>query len=309
MCITIYRPSEGQCFDLLQQLSSHDITDDNIAVARQLADMLDGNPLAISCAAVTMVTNGHTYSDYVQLLRQQDQGATEIYINEVVKHDPFLRHSLDFIASLHSTYPIPIPVLLRHLKHPEYHVAMQQANPSTNDISNEITEQLPWYRQVDVKKWWQLIGQIFQPVVSVVNNGPPNGLYSPLLGYQDNRRTGVPLVYHGNRVHEMTKHLYLEHTVQLMEQEALQRAKEQSHQGWFSSWRGFDEVEALHCYRRQLPGIASSFELGNSGAMTTNEYKGDVSYAHYQQLVEHSHRIMNSVTDTHNCVTDTPKCC
>ena len=55
-----YRPSEGQCFDLLQQLSSHDITDDNIAVVRQLVDMLDGNPLAISCAAVTMATNGHT---------------------------------------------------------------------------------------------------------------------------------------------------------------------------------------------------------------------------------------------------------
>ena len=79
-----YRPSEGQCFDLLEQLSSHDIADDNIAVARQLADMLYGNPLAISCVAVTMATNGHTYSDYVQLLRQQDQGATEIYINEVV---------------------------------------------------------------------------------------------------------------------------------------------------------------------------------------------------------------------------------
>ena len=149
-------------------------------------------------------------------------------------------------------------------------------------------------------------GQIFQPIVSVVNNGHPNGLYSPLLGYQDNRRTGVPLVYHGNRVHEMTRHLYLEHTVQLMEQEALQRAKEQSHQGWFSSRRDFDEVEALCCYRRQLPGIASSFELGNSGAMTTSEYNGDVSYAYYQQLVEHHHRIMNSVTDTHNCVTDTP---
>ena len=104
----------------------------------------------------------------------------------------------------------------------------------------------------------------------------------------------------------MTKHLYLEHTVQLMEQEALQKANEQSHQGWFSSWRGFDEVEALCCYQRQLPGIVSSFELGNSGTMTTNEYNGDMSYAHYQQLVEHHHRIMNSVTDTHNCVTDTP---
>ena len=137
-------------------------------------------------------------------------------------------------------------MLLRHLKHPKYHVAMEQANFSTNDISNEITGQLPWYWQVDVKKWWQLIAwSDFQPVVSVVNNGHPNGLYSPLLGYQDNRRTGVPLVYHGNRVHEMTKHLYLEHTVQLMEQEALQRAKEQSHQGWFSSWRDFDEVK--HC--------------------------------------------------------------
>ena len=65
-------------------MSSHDITDDNIAVVRQLVDMLDGNPLAISCAAVTMATNGDTYSDYVQLLRQQDQGATEIYINKVV---------------------------------------------------------------------------------------------------------------------------------------------------------------------------------------------------------------------------------
>ena len=303
--VCYYRPVEDECFDLLQQLSSHSINDDNVDVARQLVDMLKGNPMAISCAAVTMATTDQTYSDYVQLLRQQHQGAIEVYINEIIKDDPFLRHSFEFIASLHSTYPIPVPVLMHHLKHPDYHVAMQQANSPSNNMSNEIAEDLPWYREMDVKKWWQQIGQIFQPIISVVSNSPPNGLHCPLLGYQDNRRTGVQLVHHGNRIHHWSKHQYFEQTVEVMEQKALERAKQQSKQGWFSSWRDFDEDEALCCYRRQLPGIASSLELGNSGAMTTKEYRGDISYAHYQQLIEHHHRIMNSITDTHNCVPDT----
>ena len=307
LCIYHYRPTEEQCFTLLQQLSSRPITKDNINVAKQLINSLNGNPMAISCAAITIATlspKDCDYDDYVQLLRQHNQGAVEMYINEVIGDNAMLRHSLDFVASLHSTYPIPIPVLIRHLQHPEYHVTIQQALPSTDDISNEITEQLPWY-QVDIKKWWQRIGQIFQPLPTV-NDEPPHGLYSPLFSYQDNKRTGVQLLYHSNRVHQMIQHLYLEHTVPIIEQEALEAARGQSQLGWFSSWRGFDETEALCCYRRQLPGIVSSTELGNSGAMTTKEYSGDVNYAHYQQLIEHHHRILKSVTDTHNCVTDTP---
>jgi len=92
----------------------------------------------------------------------------------------------------------------------------------------------------------------------------------------------------------------------LMEQEALQTARDQSKQGWFSSWRGFDETEILCSYRRKLSGIASSTELGNSGGMTIREYSGNQSYAHYQQLIQHYYRLLNSVTDTHNCVTNTP---
>ena len=40
--------------------------------------------------------------------------------------------------------------------------------------------------------------------------------------------------------------------------------------------------------------------------MTSREYSGNLSYAHYQQLIEHYHRIVNSVTDTQYCVTDLP---
>lgn len=262
--------------------------------------------MAIGCAAITMATmqpTEHVYDNYVKLLQQRGQGTIEIYIDEVVKDSPLLRHSLDFIASLHSTYPIPVPVLIRHLQHPSYHVTIQQTKPSGDDTANEITEQLPWYRRMDIKHWWHQIGQIFQPL-SVVIDDPPHGLYSPLFSYQDNKRTGVKLLCHNN--HQMIQHLYLEHTVPLMEQEALERAKEQAKQGWFSSWRSFDDTEALCCYRRQLPGIASSAELGNSGAITAKEYSGNLSYAHYQQLIEHYHRILNSVTDTHNCDTDIP---
>ena len=265
--------------------------------------------MAISCAAVTMATlppKGHDYEDYVRLLREHNQGAIDMYVNEAIRGNAMLRHSLDFVASLYSTYPIPIPILIRHLQHPGYHVTIQQALPPTEDMANEITEQLPWYQLVGIKKWWERIGQMFQPTLPAVDDEPPHGLYSPLFSYQDNKRTGVQLLYHSNRVHQMIQHLYLEHTVPVMEQEALETARGQSQLGWFTSWRGFDDTEALCCYRRQLPGIASSTELGNSGAMTTKEYSGDVSYTHYQQLIEHHHRILNSVTDTHDCVTDTP---
>ena len=308
MYVSLYRPTEEQCFTLLHQLSSCPITKDNINVARQLIDMLNGNPMAISCAAVTMVTlpsKDHDYDNYVQLLRQHGQDAMKMYINEVTRHNATLRHSFDFVASLYSTYPIPIPVLMHHLRHPGYHVTIQQALLSTDGTANEITEQLPWYQLMDIKKWWQRISQMFQPLPAV-DDEPPHALYSPLFSYQDNQRTGVQLLYHCNKVHQMIQHLYLEHTVPMMEHKALEAARGQSQLGWFSSWRGFDETEALCCYRRQLPGIASSTELGNSGAMTTKEYSGDVSYAHYQQLIEHHHRILNSVTDTHNCITDTP---
>ena len=293
---------------MLHELSSHPITKDNISVARQLIDSFNGNPMAISCAAVTMTMlplKDHDYDGYVQLLRQHNKGAIEMYINEVIRDNAMLRHSLDFVASLHSTYPTPLPILIRHLQHPGYHVAIQQSLPSADDTANEITEQLPWYQLVGIKKWWERIGQMFQPLPAD-DDELPHGLYSPLFSYQDNKRTGVQLLYHSNRVHQMIQHLYLEHTVSMMEQEALETARGQSQLGWFTSWRSFDDTEALCCYRRQLPGIASSTELGNSGAMTTKEYSGDVSYAHYQQLIEHHHRILNSVTDTHNCVTDTP---
>ena len=122
--------------------------------------MLSGNPMAISCAAVTMaMLKPHDYDDYVQSLRQHDQRAIEMYINEMIKDNAMFRHSHDFVAGIHPTYPIPTPVLMRHLQHPEYHVAVQQSMPST-DLANEITEeQLPWYQLI--KKWWQQIGQMF----------------------------------------------------------------------------------------------------------------------------------------------------
>ena len=272
--------------------------------------MLNGNPLAIGCAAVTIATllpNIHNYDDYIQLLRQHDQGAIEMYINEVVKDNVLLRHTFDFISSLHSTYPIPIPVLACHLQHPVYHVSWKQSLFSADEITtNEITEQLPWYTWVSLKNWLKMIGHIFQPVEPVLNGNHPAGLYSPLFSYQDNKRTEVQLLYHNSAVHQLIQKLYLEHTITLMEHEALQAAKEQSKQRWFSNWRSFDHNEALCSYRRTLPGIASSTELGNSGAMTTREYSGvGVSYEHYQLLIEHNHHIINSVTDTHNCVTDT----
>ena len=303
-----YRPSEEQCLTLLQELSSCPITIDNANVAKQLVDLLKGNVMAISCAAVTMgilQPKGHNYDDYVQLLGQHDEGAIEMYINEIVKSNTMMRHCLDFVANLHSTCPIPIPVILRHLQHPVYHVSLQQALPSTDNMTNQITEQqLPWYQLTNIKKWWQRLDQMFQS--PTVTNDPPQAFYSPLFSYQDNKRTGVKLLYHSSSIHQITQHLYLEHTVPMIEQEALEAARSQSQLSWFSSWRGFDDTEALCDYRRQLPGIASSTELGNSGVMASKEYSGDLSYAHYQQLTEHYHRILHSVTETHNCVADTP---
>ena len=227
-----------------------------------------------------------------------------MYINGIVKSNPMMRHCLDFVASLRFTCPIPIPVILRHLQHPVYHVALQQALPSRDNMTNQITEQqLPWYWVMNITQWWHRLDQMLRlPTVT----DDPQAFYSPLFIYQDNKRTGVKLLYHSSNIHQMIQHLYLEHTVPMMEQEALEAARSQSQLSWFSSCRGFDETEAFCNYRRQLPGIASSNELGNSGVMTSKEYSGDVSYAHYQQLTEHYHRILHSVTETHNCVTDTP---
>lgn len=285
-----YRLPGDKGVQLMTELSSNPITEQDIIVARQLVDMLDHNPLAISCAAVTMatMTGGDRYNRYMTLLQQHKGNVFDLYSKHAVDNDGKLRHVFDLVSSLHSSYPIPVPVLVRHLQHPEYHVKLTTPTTAINQIN-----------QSDVQ-WWQRIGQIFQPVTLPVGESPVR-LTCPLLSYQDNKRTGVCLLYHSNQLHkDPIQKFYLKHTVPLLEEEALQVAKSQSEQSWFSNWRGFNKEEALDYYRRQLPGIASSLENGNSGAMTTNRYPKDhtISYHSYQQLLAHYHRVLDSVTDT-----------
>ena len=184
-----YRPSQEHCLTLLQELSSCPITKDNVNVAKQLVNLLNGNVMAISCAAVTMATlqpKGHDYDNYVQFLEQHDEGAIEMYINGIVKSNSMMRHCLDFVASLRSTCPIPIPVILRHLQHPVYHVASQQALPSMDNMTNQITEQqLSWYQVMNIMKWWHRLDQMLRP--PTIADDPPQAFYSPLFSYQDKK--------------------------------------------------------------------------------------------------------------------------
>ena len=280
---------------LLAELSSTPITEKDDVVARQLVDKLGHNPLAISCAAITMATmNGDDrYNRYMELL-QQEGNVFGLYSKHVVDIDGKLRHVFDLVCGLHSSYPIPVPVILRHLQHPEYHVEVTTPTNTANQISSG-----------DDALWWQRIGQIFQPVTLPMGE-PPIGTLCPLLSYQENKRTGVSLLYHNNQLHkDPIQQRYLNNTVPLFEEEALQAAKSQSEQSWFRGWRGFNKEEVLESYRRQLPGIGSSLEQGNSGAMTTSQYSRDhmISYPSYQHYLAHYHRVLDSVTDTvHNDV-------
>ena len=95
----------------------------------------------------------------------------------------------------------------------------------------------------------------------------------------------------------MIQHLYLDHSVSMMEQEAL---------------------EAARSPREVLMRLKHCVIIGDSylvwchpmnwvtGVMTSKEYSGDVSYAHYPELTEHIVAYCTLVTETHNCVTDTP---
>ena len=290
LVLIYYRLPSNKGLQLLAELSATPITEQDDVVARQLVDMLGHNPLAISCAAVTMatMTGGDRYNRLMELLRQQEGNVFDVYGKHAVD-DGKLRHIFDLVSSLHSSYPIPVPVIVRHLQHPEYHVEVTTPTNTANEISSG-----------DDASWWQRIGQIFQPVTLPVGE-PPIGLTCPLLSYQDNKRTGVCLLYHNNQLHkEAMQQFYLKHTVPLLESEALQAAKSQSKQNWFSGWRGFNKEEVLSSYRRQLPGIASTLEHGNSGAMTTSQYPRDhlISYPSYQHLLAHHHRVLDSVMDT-----------
>ena len=229
---------------------------------------------------------------------------------EAASTDPHTRHTFDLMGSCDLEYPIPIPLITRHLTNPFYKLPdYTPVDSPPPEPSNELTGGILSTSSSYLSQFKNMLpfgksATNLPPPLPPEEESVPFLRNSPLLSFRKYNKTGFEVVHIHPSAHSELPLGFSMHTVQKLQEGYLSEAEELfNRRAWFRHYRTFNPRRSQEDYLRSLPGVSAlgvlthdqfqksrpTFTLSASGTRSSG---GELEYSEYLHLVSHYHRVV-----------------